>query len=325
MSNVRIVSKESILQDKRQRGHTVPHATLQEPIARLITTQQGLAAVRQKITLDVNEGREDIPLLYLAIYSALKSDTLPKNVDTNVISEAQAVFLRRFEGEEVKFGTLTKGTPGVVPIENWSSGFEWTREMQKWNEEYRLELYNQAFGRAYNALLNHLHLSPILTFAYAAANRTAADATAGATLLDRTRTTLVNALRDSSKAKRKGSVLLASSQDEYQITDALARRRDVVGNELPGITIDTIIFYDGETLSVGEKDFAYAGVAAKRAYLIRPKRQFYELVATEGGQDLIVETGNPDVSRGILDQVVAHTYRGVYAAVPGNVQEITLP
>jgi hypothetical protein len=326
MPNIRIVSKEAIQAERRQRGHVVPHATLNEPMTRLATSQQGIEAIRNKVILDVNEGREEIPTLYEAIYNALRSDTLPRTIDLNIISNAQAVFFERLEGEEVRFGTLAAGTPGSVTLRNWSTGFEWTREMEMFNEEYRVELWNQEFGRSYNALLNHLHLSPILTHAYAAANKTAADTT-GATLLDKTRNTVVNGLRAAATAKRPASVLLASSSDKYTLQDALARRFDSVGNELPAIEgVDTIIYYDGEDdLTVGEKTYSYAGVTAKKAYLIRPKRQFRELVRTQDGQDLIIDMGNPDVSRGILDQIIAHTYRTIYAAVAGNVQELTLP
>jgi len=326
LSTVRIIDKELILADRRARGVTVSHGKLTEPIARLITSQQGVDTLRQKVTLDVNEGRADIPLLYESIYDRLFDDDLPEHVDTNMLSEVQAVFLRRLEGGEVYFGTLSEQAPGSVPIVNYSAGFDWTREHKKWNKTYSIELYNKAAGRAYNALLNHLHLSAIITFAYTAANQTAADTTAGATLLDRTRNTLTAAIRAAGTARRPGSVLLASSADKFTIEDAMARRFDAHDNELPAVNdIREIIYYDGETLPVGEKTYAYPGVAPKTAYLIRPKQQFMELCATEGGEDLIVEFGNGDVSRGILEQMVRHTYRGVYAAVAGNVQQVTLP
>jgi len=325
MSTVRIVDKETILADRRARGVTVSHGTLTEPIARLITSPQGLQTLAQKVTLDVNEGRADIPTLYEPIYDRLFADDLPPFVDTNIVSNAQAVFLRRLEGGETYFGTLAPGNPGSVPILGYSTGFEWTREHKKWNQTYAIELYNKAVGRAYNALLNHLHLSPITTFAYAAENQTAADTT-GATFLDRTRTTLINAIRAAGTAKRPGTLLLASTADKYNIEDAMARRVDAQGNELPAVTdIRDIVYYDGEALAVGEKSYSYPGVAPKTAFLIRPKQQFMELCATEGGQDLIVEFGNADVSRGILEQMVNHTYRGVFAAVAGNVQRVALP
>jgi len=62
-------------------------------------------------------------------------------------------------------------------------------------------------------------------------------------------------------------------------------------------------------------------VAADKAYLIRPKRGFKELIK----YDLMVDAAGADLSRLIENQVVGRAYRGVFAAIPENVQEITLP
>jgi hypothetical protein len=95
---------------------------------------------------------------------------------------------------------------------------------------------------------------------------------------------------------------------------------------LPGVDdIDTIILYDGWSGTVGDKPYSYPGVSAGIAYLIKPKARLWELIRTENGQDLIQETGNPDVSRRIEAQIVNHTYRGVYADIANSVQQITLP
>ncbi len=326
---LRIVSHETERarrRDDRQRtGQPLKRLRLVEPIKRLITTSEGAASIADKVELDVNEGREAVPTLYEALYRRLASDTLPRTIDLNLIASAQAVFLERFEGGEVHFGHLAKGTPATVSIKNYSTGFEWTREQEMFDELWRIEEYNRSVGEAYNALLNHLHFGPLLAFTYTGANVTAADATAGASLLDRTRTTLVNALRTSTTQKRPGSVLVAASTDRFQIEDAIARRYDNVGNQLPELPIDTVVYYDGWTVSVGPKTYTYGGVASKTAYLVQPERKLRELVRTENGQDLIVERGDGDVSRRIVEQMAAHTYRTVYADVAGSTQQITLP
>jgi hypothetical protein len=325
MREIRIISKENILEDRRARGVTVPHATLKEPIARLVTSQPGLAAIARKVVMDVTEGRAENPTLYEAIYTDLFDDSLPQSVDTNLFNEAEVLFLERMEGEEVKFGTVQPGQGSSVPIVGYSAGFQWTREMEKWNQLWRIELFNKAFGRAHNALLNDIHLGPIITATLTGDNATAADTT-GATLLDKTRNTLIAATRQAALKRRPGTILLASMSDKYNLLDAISIRRDQQGNELPQVEdISTIIYYDGDSIKVGEKVRTFAGVAPKTCYLIRPKSMFISLCATENGQDLIVESGNGDVSRGIREQLVAHTYRGVYAAVADNVQKITLP
>lgn len=291
------------------------------PMKRLITSSDGLAAFAEKIRIDVNEGRENVPLLYQAIYQTLNNANFPRNVSTNLISQAAVVFLQRVEGGEVYFGTLAPNAEGTVPITNYSTGLEYTREMIMYDETWTAEERNRSAGEAYNALLNHVHLGPILSFSYGSANQTPADST-GATQLEKDYNTFDAALQTAAVAKRPGTVLLASSANRRRIERALAGWNDSVGNpQQPLSEISTIIYYDGWTVTVGPKTYTYAGVTAGKCYLIQPKRRFRELVKRE----LEIVTGNPDVSRGIEDQVVWHTDRGVYADIANSVEEITLP
>ena len=321
LSNIRILRQRDPEPRERKRVH------LKMPVSRLITTAEGMAAVTNKVTVEVAEAREDVTLLYQPIYRTLRSDDLPRNIDTNFTVNADVVFLQRWEAGEVIFGRLTAGTPGTFPIVNYSGGFEWTRETEMFNENWRFELLTDAFGRAYNALLNHLHLSPILTYSYTAANQTPADATAGADIMTRMRNTLVAAYRTAAVANRPGSVLLAHSSDRFLLADSLSRRYDNVGNVLPAIDfLDTVIFYDGMSITVGDKTYAYTGVTPGKSYLIRPREKFWEAVKTEGGRDFTIETDRmPDVTRRIAGQTAAHTYRGVYADIANSVEEITHP
>lgn len=311
--------------ERKANNKPLKRLRLIEPIQRLITTSDGLTTLAEKVYLDVNEGRENVPVLYEPLYQPLRADNLPRTIDLNLIASASVVFLQRFEGGEVHFGHMAANTPASVSLANYSAGFEYTSEMAEFDETWRIEELNRAFGEAYNALLNHLHLGPFITYSYTSANQTAADAT-GATLVDRTRNTLINAYRESVTAKRPGSVLLAATTNRFQLEDAIARRYDNVGNQFPALdAIDTIIYYDGFQITVGPKTYTYPGVPAGTAYLIQPRRRLREIVKTKGGQDMWIETGNPDVSRRIEDQLAAHTYRTLYADVAGSTEEITLP
>jgi hypothetical protein len=229
------------------------------------------------------------------------------------------------EGGEVFFGGMTAGASTSVAIKNWSAGFQWTRENKKFNETWTVERYNKAFGRAYNALLNHLHLGPIIAYSYGSPNLTGASAV-GTGLLDHMRNTFTDALQDAALAERPASILLAATADKYNIEQSIALRRDQNGNEFPAVSeIQAIIYYDGWSASVNGRTYSYPGVTAGTAFLIRPKAKLVEAIATENGQDLIIVTGNPDVSRGIEAQMVAHTYRTTYGDMAGSIQKITLP
>ena len=49
-----------------------------------------------------------------------------------------------------------------------------TEKMVKFNQTFGMTELERAFGEAYNALLNHMHLGPFMIPTYAAANKTAA-------------------------------------------------------------------------------------------------------------------------------------------------------
>lgn len=324
-SGRQVLALSDIKQVRQSRGWKPKIAELTMPMSRLITTSAGLSAFNTKVTLDVNVGRDDVPLLYAPFYDNLSDDALPESVDTNMIAQASVVFLRRYEGGEVRFGHMTTGSTSAVPIVNYSAGFEYTLNNVIFDQQWAITRLNTAFGRAYNALLNHIHLDAINSFSYAAGNLTAADAT-GANLLEKTRNTFIAGLRTAANAQRPATVMLASGADRYQIQDALERKVDVAGNVLTGISeINTIVFYDGYTITVGGKTYTYPGVASKTAYLVMPKTKLIELVKTINGQDLLTVTGDPDISRGIVDQIVNHSWRGLYGDMAGSVQKLTLP
>lgn len=324
-SGRRILALDDIKSERTRRGWVPQEAVLNIPLSRLITTSAGLSAFNTKVTIDVNVGRDDVPLLYGPIYDNLSDDALPEQVDTNVIAQASVVFLRRWEGGEVRFGHMTTGSTSSVPIVNYSAGFEYTLNNVIFDQQWAISRLNSAFGRAYNALLNHIHLDAINSFSFASGNLTPADTT-GANLLEKTRNTIIAGLRTSANNTRPATVMLASGADRYQIQDALERKVDSAGNVLTGISeIDTIIFYDGYAITVGGRTYTYPGIASKTAYLIHPKDRMIELVKTINGQDLLTVTGDPDISRGIVDQIVNHSWRGLYADVNGSAQKLTLP
>jgi len=122
-------------------------------------------------------------------------------------------------------------------------------------------------------------------------------------------------------AKRPGTILLASSTDQEDIAEAMASFtiQATPYRALDGIS--DIIYYDGWTAKVGKKDYSYPGVTAGKAYLIRPKRGFKELIK----QALQINATMGDITRLVESQVVGDFWRGVFCAVDENIQEITFP
>lgn len=298
-----------------------------KPIVReMIDTSQGQMALLEKVRIDVAFGLADIPLLYGPVYQRIApAGGFPGGmyqIDEYTL-QANVVFLQKFEGGEVEFGTLAKGSPAIGAIQTYAAGFEWTEDMIEFDRTWSMELNSQAFGRSYNALLNHLHLSPIIGYTYPGANVTAADAT-GATLAEKTHLTLQNAYTSSVMAlpRRTGTILLASEADRFQIEQAiLTPVYDANGLPLPNVPITTIIYYDGEEIDRGSDVYTYPGVTPKTAYLIFPQRKLKELVH----HDLRIDIGPPDISRLVEGQQVGRARRGVYADISNSVQKINLP
>jgi hypothetical protein len=302
----------------------LPLVTLKKPVREMITTDQGSMDLLEKVRVDVDFGLADTPLLYQPIYEFIGGPFPGGAVQLNENTlQANVVFLEKFEGGEVVFGTLAKGVPATVGIQTYAAGFEWTEDMIEFDKTWEITLNNRAFGRSYNWLLNHLHISPILSFTYTAPNQTPASAV-GATIQEKTLNTFRDAYIESVLAspQRTPSVILANEANRFQIEDALLTPvRDALGNPLPRVPLDAIIYYNGQTVVNGVKSYVYPGVTAGKAYFIMPKMKMKEFVH----HDLRVDLGPADISRLIEGQQVGRARRGVYADIANSVEEVTLP
>lgn len=298
------------------------------PIIReMINTSQGQMALLEKVRIDVAFGLADVPLLYGTIYDTIApAGGFPGGmyqVDEYTV-QANVVFLQKFEGGEVEFGTLAKGAPSVGVIQTYAAGFEWTEDMIEYDKTYSIEENTRAFGRAYNSLLNHLHLSPIIGYTYGADNTTAF-VTTGASQIENVHLTLQDAYRDTvvpaSGPRRTGTVLLASEADRFDIESAiLTPVLDAAGNALPNIPIEAIVYYDGDEIVVGDDQYDYPGVTPGECFLVFPKRKLKELVH----HDLRIDIGPEDISRLVEGQQVGRTRRSVFANVIESVQKVAL-
>lgn len=322
--------KEEVVPKKIVNGE-MEVIDIDKPFGEMMTSETSRKELIQKVVLDVELGREEVPTLYGPIYDTLTDPNFPKEFEAKWAQRGTVVFFEHLEGEEVKFGSLQAESGPIARLQGFAAGFEYTKEMELFNQMFNFEMLNKAFGEAHNALLNHLHLAPIIGHTYKPANKTAAKFVdeQGKTLSSKTgahyilslRATLRQALKDTRKAKRPGTILLANSADKEDIEEALG---SMTLNATPyGATggISDIIYYDGWETDVSRKSYAYEGVPAGKVFLIRPKRGFKELVK----QGLQVQSNIGDLSRLVEAQIVGDFWRGVFAAVEENTQEITLP
>lgn len=297
------------------------------PVGEMITTPAGLDAIIQKTVIDLELGRESVPLLYGPIYRRHEDPNFTQHVDIAPFTHARVVFLEHMELEEVKFGDRYIGAKDTVPIVTWAAGLQWTEDMVLYDKTWEASEASRSMGEAYNALLNHLHFSPILNYSYNAKNKTAASSE-GTTMLEKLRNTLKAGLKHAAQdrngntlARRQPTVLLSHSSNRWELEEAM-QRMQIGGTVYPALgQITTMIFYDGYRITVGEKTYEYGGVDTGKAYLIDPQRYFRELVK----HDLRVDAGGADLKRLVENAIVGRARRGLYASPANAVEEITLP
>lgn len=318
-----IVGGEMDYVDKRMANGEMEVLDFARPLGEMINfgSVSELKDLLRKVVLDVELGKEQVQLVYKPIYDTITDANFPEVLDAKWALRGACVFLEHMEGDEIKFGSIEAEHGPTARIKTYTSGFEYTKKMIDFNETFNVEMLNKALGEAYHALLNHLHLSPIIGFNYKSANKTAFQGEEGDPLWLGLWRTFGQALKDTRVAKRPGTVLLANSADATDIEMALRGGHQLNGSIYPALAgINSIVYYDGWETKVGKKEYVYPGVPSGKAYLIRPKRGLKELVKKEH----TIEKGNKDISRLIEDQIIAYTYRGVFAAIEENVQEISL-
>lgn len=304
-----------------------------KPIGEMIVSSESQAYFLKEAYLEIELGKNEHPVVYSSLYETISDSNFPETFKAIWMQWGRVVFLQHIEGQEVKFGTREAEEGDTASIVCYTAGFEYTEDMVLYNKTFDMQTLNKAMGEAYNALLNHIHLFPIIDFGYTSANQTSASTNFDTPafpdwddytrLVMNTRMTLIDAVKATRQddPSRIATKLLIHSSNEQVITDALGGLQ-VAGNfPTKVVGIDEVILYDGTSITVGAQTFTYTGCPTDKAYLIQPKKYLKELVK----HDLIVDAGDADLSRLIEKQIVGRTRRGVYAGVARSVEEITLP
>lgn len=290
-------------------------------IKEMIGTGDGAVEFVEKTLYDVYAGRELTPLLYKDIYSTVSDRSLPRVLTVDSFGPTQVVFLEHFEGGEVNFGTVAAGEEVTVSMRTWATGIEYSEDMIEYNEYWRLSEANEAIGDAYNKVLNHLHLYPIIAGSYTttggglAAQKAAQ--VAGTQQLIAYDTSIAQTLKNALTVLPNVTHVLINSADEESILSALAADMYTdltAGSAKRKITPDMFIRYDGDSVEVGGKEYEYTGVTSGFVYFVVAKKNFKEYIK----HDIRIDAGDGDLSRLIEDQIIARARRGVLAGLGGK-------
>jgi len=287
-------------------------------------------ADRQRYEIDA--GRDEEPIVYTPIYDVVSDTSLPKNVTVNTMGPGGVVFEEVFEGGEVKFSGIASGQY-TVPVRHWGTGLEYSKDLVMFNEFWSVPIFERQMGVAHNALLNHLHLSPIITYTttptYPASNKTAAvtgtQGIADSYLLT-IEAAIAHASADATNPRRGPYTLLVATGNSMTFERALQAVPQLgVSRQTSSVlaAIRSVIAYDGWTGTRGFKVTTYPGVATGKAYLISQQYRGQDAISFEK-QSLQNEGMQVDISR-FLTQSVWDSYYGVYCNPLRMVEEVTLP
>lgn len=319
-----VEAEEQLVQEMAETGKvpTIEFAK-DATIAEMIGTADGAAEWVQKITYDVAAGREATPLVYKDIYTTKTDANFPLTMTEKQFGQVQTVFLEKFEGGEIKFGTLGAGVEKTVTFHTWATGVEYDEDIMEYNQTWRVSDIGQSFGSSYNKLLNNLHLDPIISGSYvttggglAAQKAKQESTTAPAAQLIAYDTSVAKTLANALTVLPKGSKLLVNSLDLPVLEDAIAGA--MLSDLSPAFLKRTLsasdfIVYEGSTITVGGKTYTYTGVAQGFAYLVAPKTNFIEYIK----HDLRLDSDTGDLSRLIIAQTVGRARRAVLAGLSG--------
>lgn len=282
---------------------------------------------------EVEAGRDQEPILYNEMYAITVDASLPRMVKIFTLGPSGVVLEKITEGGEVQFASVGEGSKSVE-IFRYAVGLEYSEDLFEYNELFRLANLERQFGVAHNALLNHLHFYPLLSYSYKAANQT--DGTAlttfakTASMPEKTlrafEAAIQNAATDTSNPRRGPYVILCSTADLFTIERAL-NRVPQQGFDMQSTAlgrIQAVIAYDGWTGTRGKKQTTYAGVNSGTAYLVDVSSRtidFQSYVKTP----LRMRMGEGDLKRFVMAHTVWDTRLGVFADPVRAVEEVTLP
>lgn len=281
----------------------------------------------QRQQFEVDAGRDEEPILYTPLYDIINDPNLPETINIFKIGPGGVVLEQIYEGGEVKFASVGSSTE-TVSIKHYGVGLEYSKDLVVYNRLWDVAIVERQMGIAHNALLNHLHLYPYISYSYAAANQTAA-VTSGATdaedILLTLEAAITTAKADTSNPRRGPYNLMISSADAFRVERALTRVPQegfTLQSSAIGM-IQNVVVYDGWSGTRAGKATSYSGVTANKAYLIDTANRMFD-AKSYVKQDLQLDGEDMDASRFVTSRVY-DLYQGVYTNVLRSTEEITLP
>lgn len=289
-----------------------------------------------RVRQEVQNGREEVPILFESIYNVTRDQSIQETetIYTFGDNDIGVAFELVPNGGEVKW-VKVGGSQKSIYQQQYARGIQYTKRLFKFGRFFQMSAVERAFGRAANAIQNHLHFAPILNNSYVSRNKTNGAAITkfrfDAHLVEKYHLTLDEAMSHARADKtyhRPGPyALLVANSDLSTVRKALENpAQQGVAKVSPEVidNIQTVISYRGWSGSDGNATVNYPGVTAGKAYLIDLSQAMYDFQSLYS-QDLQPTDVGADHARFVVSQMLWDMWFGIFAAPERAVEEITWP
>ena len=281
----------------------------------------------QQAIIDITNEEVNHPPLYKEIYEEIKDSSFPQSLDVKDIIGLQTAFGIVGDGESVPLADFKCEDLGSVHFKTMATGYSVTEEWVAFNQSWKLEQANKAIGLAHAAILDHIHLSPIIKAKYDNKNKTDKQTVKDGTPLQIVYQSLRQGLKDAmSRRNRRGyvfkpTVALCNSSTALDVMSAV-RGETEKGKTLGTLgMIEKVVVYDGWSGEVNGAKYEFEGPKDNEVFLIEPKTSFKALVKKEltkiEQRGNILSLSNLEVAQFFIRAVVADVAGSVHKVIVG--------
>ena len=279
--------------------------------------------IQQAIVDIASEQVNHIPL-YKDVYEEIKDSSFPQSLEVKDIVGLQTAFSIVSDGESVPLSDFRFEDLGTVHFKTMATGYSVTEEWVAFNQAWKVEQANKALGQAYSAILDHIHLAPIISANYDSKSETKKVAVKDGTPLQIVYHSLRQGLKDAMSRRNRYGYIFKPTIALCNSSTALDVMSAVKGETEKGKTLGTlgmiekVIVYDGWAGEVNGVKHEFASPKDNEVFLIEPKKSFKALVKKELTK--LEQKGNVLTLSNL--EIVQFFIRAVVADVKGSVHKV---
>ncbi|MGP1438302.1 MAG: hypothetical protein ACTTKH_04445 [Treponema sp.] len=288
---------------------------------------QDLKNLVQQVIIDIASEQASIPPLYKTIYEEIVDSSFPASLEVKDIIGLQTAFGIVGDGESVPLGEFKCEELGTVHFKTYATGYSVTEEWVAFNQFWKIAQANKAIGQAHTAILDHIHLSPIISAEYKDDKLTKKETVKDGTPLQIVYASLRKGLKDAMSRKNsrgytfKPTLALCNSSTALDVMSAIKGETER-GKTLGSLgMIEKVVIYDGWAGTVNNVKYEFIAPKDNEVYLVEPKNGFKALVKKEltkiEQKGNVLSLSNLEVAEFFMRAVVADVSGAVHKVIVG--------